>query len=116
MPDDRQDASDFTKAVNDELLELLPFEDRRDFEDAARGHIADVSGSVVHAPDGRVTWDPNKFAFVGEGSRARRRSTPACGASRSCAPRAACSRWSSACTRCATTTSPTSPSSRATPA
>src|ERR1700677_1535539 len=65
MPDDRQDATDFTKAVNDELLSLLPFEDRQDFEDAARGHIADISGAVVHAPDGRVTWDPNKFAFVG---------------------------------------------------
>ena len=62
---ERQDASEFTKAVNDELLSLLPFEDRQDFEDAARGHIADISGSVVHAPDGRVTWDPNKFAFVG---------------------------------------------------
>ena len=66
MPDDRQDASDFTRAVNEELLSMLPFEDRQDFEDAARGHIADVSGSVVHTPDGRVTWDPNKFAFLGE--------------------------------------------------
>jgi alkyl sulfatase BDS1-like metallo-beta-lactamase superfamily hydrolase len=63
---DRQDATEFTKAVNDELLTLLPFEDRQDFEDAARGHIAEISGSVVHAPDGRVTWDPNKFAFVGD--------------------------------------------------
>jgi alkyl sulfatase BDS1-like metallo-beta-lactamase superfamily hydrolase len=63
---DRQDASDFTKAVNDELLSLLPFEDRQDFEDAARGHIADIGGSVIHGPGGRVTWDPNKFAFVGD--------------------------------------------------
>ena len=63
---DRQDASEFTKAVNEELLSLLPFEDRQDFEDAARGHIADISGSVVHASDGRVTWDPNRFAFIGE--------------------------------------------------
>ncbi|HEY3864764.1 MAG TPA: alkyl sulfatase dimerization domain-containing protein [Solirubrobacteraceae bacterium] len=63
---DRQDATEFTKAVNDELLSLLPFEDRQDFEDAARGHIAEINGSVVHAPDGRVTWDPNKFAFVGD--------------------------------------------------
>jgi alkyl sulfatase BDS1-like metallo-beta-lactamase superfamily hydrolase len=52
---DRQDASEFTRAVNDELLSLLPFEDRQDFEDAARGHIADINGSVVHAADGRVT-------------------------------------------------------------
>jgi alkyl sulfatase BDS1-like metallo-beta-lactamase superfamily hydrolase len=63
---DRRDATEFTKAVNDELLSRLPFEDRQDFEDAARGHIANISGSVVHAPDGRVTWDPNKFAFVGD--------------------------------------------------
>jgi alkyl sulfatase BDS1-like metallo-beta-lactamase superfamily hydrolase len=63
---DRQDASDFTKAVNDELLSLLPFEDRQDFEDAARGHIADIDGTVIHGPGGRVTWDPNKFAFVGD--------------------------------------------------
>ena len=63
---ERKDASQFTAAVNDELLSLLPFEDRQDFEDAARGHVADINGSVVHAPDGRVTWDPNKFAFVGD--------------------------------------------------
>src|ERR1700677_2866284 len=46
MPDDRQDATDFTKAVNDELLRLLPFEDRQDFEDAAPGPIADIRGGV----------------------------------------------------------------------
>jgi alkyl sulfatase BDS1-like metallo-beta-lactamase superfamily hydrolase len=65
MPD-RRDASDFTKAVNDELLAYLPFEDRHDFEDAARGHIADLNGAVVKAPDGRVVWDPNKFSFIAE--------------------------------------------------
>src|SRR5271156_266047 len=62
---ERQDATDFTKAVNDELLSLLPFEDRQDFEDAARGHIADIGGSVVRAPDGRGTGDPNKVAVGG---------------------------------------------------
>lgn len=62
---DRQDATGFTKAVKDELLTLLPFEDRQDFEDAARGHIADIEGSVVRTAAGAVAWDPNKFAFVG---------------------------------------------------
>ena len=38
--DARKDATEFTRAANDELLTLLPFEDRQDFEDAARGHIA----------------------------------------------------------------------------
>jgi alkyl sulfatase BDS1-like metallo-beta-lactamase superfamily hydrolase len=63
---DRREASDFTKAVNDELLSYLPFEDRQDFEDAARGHMADLNGAVVKAPDGRVVWDPHKFAFIAE--------------------------------------------------
>ena len=66
MPDDRKPATDFTQAVNDELLTLLPFEDRQDFEDAARGHIADIQGAVVKTDDGRVVWDPNRFAFVAE--------------------------------------------------
>jgi alkyl sulfatase BDS1-like metallo-beta-lactamase superfamily hydrolase len=66
VPDDRRDASDFTKAVNDELLSRLPFEDRQDFEDAARGHVADLGGAVTKTADGRVVWDPDKFAFIGE--------------------------------------------------
>jgi alkyl sulfatase BDS1-like metallo-beta-lactamase superfamily hydrolase len=61
---DRGDATEFTKAVNDEFLGYLPFEDRRDFEDATRGHVADLNGAVVKAPDGRVVWDPNKFSFI----------------------------------------------------
>jgi alkyl sulfatase BDS1-like metallo-beta-lactamase superfamily hydrolase len=63
---DRGEASDFTRAINDELLGYLPFEDRQDFEDAARGHIADLNGTVVKAPDGRVAWDPNKFSFIAD--------------------------------------------------
>jgi alkyl sulfatase BDS1-like metallo-beta-lactamase superfamily hydrolase len=63
---DRRDASDFTEVVNDELLGCLPFEDRQDFEDAARGHIADLNGAVVMALDGRVVWDPNRFSFVAD--------------------------------------------------
>jgi alkyl sulfatase BDS1-like metallo-beta-lactamase superfamily hydrolase len=63
---DRREASDFTQAVNNELLSYLPFEDRQDFEDAARGHIANLPGSVVKTPDGRVVWDPNRFSFIAD--------------------------------------------------
>jgi alkyl sulfatase BDS1-like metallo-beta-lactamase superfamily hydrolase len=63
---DRGEASDFTRAINDQLLGYLPFEDRQDFEDAARGHIADLNGAVVKAQDGRVVWDPNKFSFIAD--------------------------------------------------
>ena len=66
MADERLDATDFTKAVNDELLSYLPFEDRQDFEDAAKGHIAELNGAVTKTADGRTVWDPNKFAFVAE--------------------------------------------------
>jgi alkyl sulfatase BDS1-like metallo-beta-lactamase superfamily hydrolase len=46
--------------VNDQLLGYLPFEDRQDFEDAARGQVADLNGAVVKTADGRVVWDPGK--------------------------------------------------------
>jgi alkyl sulfatase BDS1-like metallo-beta-lactamase superfamily hydrolase len=63
---DRAEARDFTQAVSDELLSYLPFEDRQDFQDAARGHIADLNGVAVKAPDGRVVWDPHKFSFIAQ--------------------------------------------------
>ena len=55
---DRGEACEFMKAGNDELLGYLPFEDRQDFEEAARGHVADLNGAVVKTADGRVMWDP----------------------------------------------------------
>ena len=38
--DPRKDASAATRAANDALAATLPFEDRRDFEEAGRGLIA----------------------------------------------------------------------------
>jgi alkyl sulfatase BDS1-like metallo-beta-lactamase superfamily hydrolase len=43
MSDERQDASQFTKAANDALLDELPFEYKQDFEDAARGFLAPLA-------------------------------------------------------------------------
>jgi alkyl sulfatase BDS1-like metallo-beta-lactamase superfamily hydrolase len=51
---DRGEASDFTQAVNDELLSYLPFEDRQDFEDAARGE----SSLDDEARSGEITVEP----------------------------------------------------------
>ena len=67
---ERGAASEFTKAVNDELLARLPFEDRQDFEDAARGLIAPLPDEPVTSASGRVIWDPNAFAFIEPGSDA----------------------------------------------
>src|ERR1700755_1744443 len=66
----RKDASEFTKAANAKLLEELPFEDQRDFEEATRGMIAPLSTEAVVDKSGRPIWDPSVFAFIEEGSPA----------------------------------------------
>ncbi|WP_436791666.1 alkyl/aryl-sulfatase [Yinghuangia sp. YIM S10712] len=42
----------------------LPFEDRTDFDNADRGFVASLTPGVVKAPDGRVVWDNDVFAFL----------------------------------------------------
>ncbi len=69
--DARKDATEHTRARNEALLSRLPFEDRQDFEDASRGLIAPLpDGGTVADADGRVVWDPTRFAFIEEGSAA----------------------------------------------
>ena len=63
--DPRKDASTATRAVNGALLASLPFEDRRDFEEAARGLIAPLpDDGVITAADGRPVWDLSAFSFI----------------------------------------------------
>src|SRR5436305_13634935 len=61
---DRGDASEFTRALNDELLAYLPFEDRQDFEDASRGLIAPLKEEPVANEAGGVAWDTERFSFI----------------------------------------------------
>ena len=42
----------------------LPFDNREDFDDARRGHIAPLSQPLVTATDGRVVWDADGWAFL----------------------------------------------------
>lgn len=54
-----------TQAIHQELQRTLPFDDVRDFEEAARGFIAPLAnGGVIHADDGRVVWDLTRFGFI----------------------------------------------------
>ncbi len=71
-PEDlRNDATDATVAANRALAASLPFEDRRDFEEAARGLIAPLpDNGVIRAADGRPVWDMSRFSFVEPGSHA----------------------------------------------
>ncbi len=71
MSDPRQDASKFTKAANDALLDELPFDYKQDFEDAARGFVAPLAdGGRVSGKTGRAVFDPNLLDFIEEGSTA----------------------------------------------
>jgi len=68
MGEKRKGASEFTRAANERLRATLPFEDRRDFEDARRGFIAPLqNGGTVLNEQGFPVWDPARFEFVAEG-------------------------------------------------
>ena len=60
--DDRQAATEATSIANASVLESLPFEDREDFELAARGFIATTSAREVTDADGRVVWHFDRSA------------------------------------------------------
>jgi len=62
---DPRAATDATKAANAAVLDQLPFEDRRDFDDAARGLVAPLpDDGVIRDADGRVIWDLSRFSFL----------------------------------------------------
>ena len=42
----------------------LPFEDRRDFDDADRGFVAAMDPCIVSSDDGRVVWDNDAYGFL----------------------------------------------------
>jgi hypothetical protein len=61
----RSGASETTRAANESLIAKLPFEDRRDFDDAARGLIAPLpDGGRVKGADGGLVWDLSRFGFL----------------------------------------------------
>ncbi len=64
-------ATAVTRAANQSVLEHLPFEDKRDFEEAMRGFIAPLpNNGVIMADDGRVVWDMTRFDFIQDDSPA----------------------------------------------
>lgn len=58
-------ATAYTAKANAEVLERLPFEDTRDFDDAARGLIAPLPDEGrIYDDQGRQVWDPVVFDEV----------------------------------------------------
>ncbi|MFW0793565.1 alkyl sulfatase dimerization domain-containing protein [Gordonia sp. CPCC 205515] len=56
--------TDTIVAQQRELLNKLPFSDRRDFDDATRGLIARREPNAVKADDGTVLWDNDTYSFL----------------------------------------------------
>ncbi|MGH2831921.1 MAG: alkyl/aryl-sulfatase, partial [Solirubrobacteraceae bacterium] len=59
-----QDASAQTCAMHAAAMRELPFTDREDFADAARGLIATSAVLVIRDERERIVWDMDSFAFV----------------------------------------------------
>ncbi|WP_374687824.1 alkyl/aryl-sulfatase [Promineifilum sp.] len=62
----QNDATTFTAAANEALLNELNWEDTRDFEAAARGFIASLDDPVITDTNGRPVWDLSAYPFLKE--------------------------------------------------
>jgi len=59
--------SKFTIELQNGLRKSLPFDDRRDFEEAKRGFIAAPADKQILADDGHVAWDIGSYDFLLQG-------------------------------------------------
>ena len=55
--------SEFTARANAAVLARLPFEDRTDFENAQRGHLASLDRPVILDAEGNEVWNLERYAF-----------------------------------------------------
>ena len=62
--DGPQDATPVPRARQRAALETLPFDDTRDFEDAARGFVATLPEVEIKNAQGRVVWSLRDYAFL----------------------------------------------------
>jgi alkyl sulfatase BDS1-like metallo-beta-lactamase superfamily hydrolase len=64
--DGPKDATAITKALNEAVLDALPFGDTQDFDDAQRGFVATLSDVEITNAQGRVVWSLRDYAFLSE--------------------------------------------------
>jgi alkyl sulfatase BDS1-like metallo-beta-lactamase superfamily hydrolase len=57
-------ASETTAALQDDLRLTLPLTDRRDFEEARRGFIAEPASRRILGANGNVVWDMTRYDFL----------------------------------------------------
>jgi alkyl sulfatase BDS1-like metallo-beta-lactamase superfamily hydrolase len=56
--------STFTLEIRDRLKAELPFSDKRDFDEAAKGFIAAPSYKKIMADAGHVAWDMDSYQWL----------------------------------------------------
>ena len=58
-------ATKTTVKLNDALLKELPFKDKQEFKDAAKGFIAPLENNgVIKGKNGVTVWDVSKYSFI----------------------------------------------------
>lgn len=66
-----QGATTVTKTLNEQVLKVLPFRDKTDFDAAKKGFIASLpNNGVIKDSAGNVVWDLSQYAFIQEGKLA----------------------------------------------
>ena len=63
---EQKEATEYTKAANDEVYALLDFEDERERENAERGLITAPDSLEITTEDGKVAWSQDAYAFLDE--------------------------------------------------
>ena len=59
-----KEPSEHTKRILREARPDLPFSDKRDFEEYAKGFIAAPDSKIIEADAGHVAWDMERFNFL----------------------------------------------------
>ena len=57
-------ATQFTKTINQSFLDKLPFNNKKDFEDAKKNFIGNVPNFEIKDSDGRIIWSMKNYAFL----------------------------------------------------
>lgn len=63
-PSSQKPASEQTLKANAALAAKLDFENRRDFENAVRGHVASLPDGIIATERGTKVWDLNDYDFL----------------------------------------------------
>ena len=58
--------SEHTLKIIKEARESMPFEDKRDFDEARKGFIAPLQTKIIEADAGHIAWDIERYNFLAE--------------------------------------------------